>query len=111
MRSHVQLELNNTSNCSVQYQAKSGHDVAYLLLKTVGLMRLNLVCLGEAALQLKLEDVPQAPHGSCTLLAVCNTSSAGGLKLEQVVSINHKQFSTCHHLALEHRPAYARYRI
>lgn len=42
-------------------------------MKTIGLVRLNLVCLGEAAVQLKLklEDLPQARQGSCALLAVC----------------------------------------
>ena len=107
------LELNHTLYCSVQNQAKVEHDVAYLpsTMKTINLVRLNLVYLGKAAVQLKLKDVPQARQGSCALLAVCNTTSAGGLKLEQVVSSNHGQVGTCHLLALEYRPAYARYRI
>ena len=69
------------------------------------------MCLGKTAVQLKLKDVPQARQGSCTLLAVCNTTSAGGLKLEQVVSSNDGHVGTCHLLALEFHPAYARYSI
>ncbi len=69
-------------------------------MKTIGLVRRNIVCLGEAALQLKLNDihVPQAQHGTCALLAACNTTSAGGFRLQQVVSSNCEQVGACHSL-------------
>ncbi len=66
-------------------------------MKTIGLAGRIIVCLGQAAVQHKLKDASQAPQASCALFVVCNTTSAGGPNLEQVV--NDGQVGTCHLLA------------